>query len=259
MTQTSEPCVAATPAAPPRSLLERARRFLGRLGPVGPLAVAASALPGVGALVLYGRLAFIAEWLRGHPFLGPVACAGAFAVAGGVALVPTYALSALCGWSFGWRVGLAATLCGFVAAALVGYVVGRAVDGGRTLAAVAEMPRWRAIRAALATGGFGKEVLVVALVRLAPAAPFSLTNVIMAAAQVRPLPYALGTLCGMAPRTAVLVYAASRLSRVDAPLAEEPWLIAGGAIATVAVVTALGWLAKKGLAQVTTTPPPATQ
>lgn len=178
-------------------------------------------------------------------------CAGAFAVAGGVALVPTYALSALCGWCFGFSVGLTATLSGFLAAALVGYLIGRAADGGRTLAAVSDMPKWRAIGAALACGGFGKKVLVISLVRLAPVAPFSLTNLSMAAAQVKPLPYAIGTVCGMLPRTAILVFAASRLSSVDAPLAQEPWLIAAGALATVGVVIALGWIAKKGLAQVT--------
>ena len=45
--------------------------------------------------------------------------------------------------------------------------------------------------------------------------------------------------------------AASRLSSVDAPLRREPWLIAAGALATGGVVIALGWIAKKGLAQIT--------
>ena len=251
MNQPSEPCLAATSTATPLSLVRRTRRFFSRLGPVGPLALGASVLPGLGSLLLYGRLGVVAPWLREHSFIGPVLCACAFGVAGGVALVPTYALSALCGWCFGFRVGLTATLGGFLAAALVGYVIGRVADGGRTLAAVGEMPKWRAVRASLASGGFGKEVLVVALVRLAPVAPFSLTNLVMAAAQVRPLAYATGTVCGMAPRTAVLVFAASRLSSVDEPLAQEPWLLAAGALATVVVVMALGWIAKKGLAQVT--------
>jgi uncharacterized membrane protein YdjX (TVP38/TMEM64 family) len=180
MIQTSESSLVATPAARRPSLFRRASSLLARLGRLGPLAIAASVLPGVGALVLYGRLGVIAPWLRDHPSLGPFLCAGAFAMAGGAALVPTYALSALCGWSFGFPVGLAATLCGFVAAALVGYVLGRVTDGGRTL--LAEMPKWRAIREALATGGFGKEVLVITL---APVAPFALSNVVMAAVRVR--------------------------------------------------------------------------
>lgn len=254
MIGSSDPVLVATPTKARPSLLARAYHFLRRLGPVGPLAVAASVLPGVGGLVLYGRLGVVAPWLRDHPSVGPVACAAAFAVAGGVALVPTYAMSALCGWSFGFAVGLTATLIGFLSAALVGYALGRAADGGRVLSVLGGMPKWRAIREALATGGFGKEVLVVGLVRLAPVAPFSLTNLVMAAAQVRLMPYALGTVLGMAPRTAVLVYAASRLATADDPLAEEPWLLAAGAVATVAVVLALGWVGKKGLAQVAAAP-----
>jgi uncharacterized membrane protein YdjX (TVP38/TMEM64 family) len=97
-------------------------------------------------------------------------------LAGGVALIPTYAMSALCGWSFGFPVGLTATLCGFVAAALVGFLLGRLADGGHALALMDEKPTWRAIRAALATGGFGKEVLVVALVRQRRQAKHSLES-----------------------------------------------------------------------------------
>lgn len=246
-----EPALAGGKTATRPTLLRRGYQFLRRLGRVGPLALAATALPGIGSLVLYGRLGIVAPWLRDHPLGGTLICAGTFALAGGVALVPTYALSALCGWCFGFPIGLMATLCGFLAAALVGYVIGGAADGGRTLAAVSEMPKWRAIGSALACGGFGRNVLVISLVRLAPVAPFSLTNLLMAAVRVQPLPYAIGTVCGMLPRTVIVVFAASRLSSVDAPLAQQPWLIAAGALATVAVVIALGWIAKKGLAQVT--------
>ena len=252
----SESCVAATAkGASPTSLLGRGYDILRRLGRVAPLAVAASVLPGVGGLVLYGRLGALAPWLRDHPTAGPVVCAAVFAVAGGLALVPTYAMSVVCGWSFGFGAGLTATLVGFLLAALLGYALGRAADGGRVLTLISRVPKWRAVHEALATGGFGKEVLVVSLVRLAPIAPFSLTNVVMAGAQVRPLPYALGTLLGMTPRTAVLVYAASRVASVDTPVAEQPWLLAIGAAATILVVLALGWIGKKGLTRVTSEAP----
>lgn len=255
MIGSSDTSLVAAPTKVRPSLLARAYQFVRRLGPVGPLAVAASVLPGVGGLVLYGRLGVVAPWLRDHPSVGPVLCAGVFALAGGVALVPTYAMSVLCGWAFGIGVGLTATLTGFLSAALVGYALGRAADGGRVLSVVGGMPKWRAVRDALASGGFGKEVLVIGLVRLAPVAPFSLTNLVMAAAQVRALPYAIGTVLGMAPRTAVLVFAASRVATADAPLAEEPWLLAAGAVATAAVVLTLGWIGKKGLAQVAAAAP----
>ena len=247
----ANPQTALVAAANPTSLTSRAFRTLRKLGPTGVVALAACVLPGTGALLLYGRLGVLASWLRDHAVAGPVACVGIFAVAGGIALVPTYAMSALCGWCFGFGVGLTATMFGFISAALVGYTLSRSIDSGRALKTVNEMPRWRTLRAALVTGRLSKLVLVVALVRLAPAAPFSLTNVLMSAAQVPVAPYAFGTALGMLPRTAVLVFAASKLNNVDAPLAGEPWLLAGGAVVTVAVVVALGWIGKKGLAQLT--------
>ncbi len=249
--ENSAPCIAVTSTAVPLSRPRRAFRFLRRLGPAGLLAVAVSVLPGIGALVIYGRLGVIAPWLRSHPLVGPALCAGGFALAGGVALVPTYALSTLCGWSFGFPVGLTASLGGFLAAALVGYVLARAADGGRVMALVSESPTWQAVHAAVTAGGFAKVLLVVSLVRLAPIAPFSLTNVTMAAIRVPPFAYGVGTVLGMAPRTAILVFVASRLTNVDAPLDQEPWLLAAGAALTIAVMAMLGWIGKKGLTRVT--------
>ena len=98
---TTEPEAVPDRDPKPRSALARVVRFVRDLGPMAPLAAVAAALPGVGALVLYGRLGPIAAWLREHPSAGPIVCAAAFGIAGGVALVPTYALSALSGWSFG--------------------------------------------------------------------------------------------------------------------------------------------------------------
>lgn len=231
--------------------MQRAMQHWHRLGRMGPIAIAAAVLPGVGALALYGRLSTAAPWLREHPAIGPFICAITFGLVGGVALAPSYALSALCGWSFGFKVGLIATLGGFLLAAMVGYLLGGAIDGGRLTNMLSAMPRAQAVRTALTTGHIGKVVLVVALLRVAPVAPFSLSNLAMAAAQVPMVPYALGTLIGMSPRTAVVVYAVSRLSDVDAPLEQEPWLLVSGAIVTIIVVWAIGWIGKKGLAQVT--------
>jgi uncharacterized membrane protein YdjX (TVP38/TMEM64 family) len=211
----------------------------------------------VGAFLLYGRLGVVAPWLRENPLIGPVICAAAFGLAGGVALVPTYALSALCGWSFGFWIGLAGALSGFLLAAMVGYFLGRAVDAGRVNAALAEKPKAQAVQTALASRSVGKVLLVVTLVRLAPISPFSLTNLILAAAQVRPVPYAMGTLLGMAPRTAVVVYAASHLSSVDAPMAQSPWWYITGALATIMAVAILTWIGKAALARVTAAAPSA--
>ena len=226
-------------------------RFLRRIGPAGPLAVAASCMPGVGALFVYHRLGPAAAWLRDHAQVGPVVCAATFGLLGGFALLPTYALSLVCGWSFGFGAGLVATLAGFVAAALVGYALARVADRGRVLAVVNESPKFRPVHRALARGSFVKVVGTVALVRLAPFAPFSLTNLAMAAIGVHPLPYAVGTLVGMAPRTALLVYTASRLSSVEASPAEDPSLYAAWTAAAVVATVTLGWMGKKALERAT--------
>ncbi len=253
MSQIDEPILGVSGGVEPRSVVRRVVDKLKRLGATAPMAVVAAVLPGAGALVLYGHLSSVANWLMDRPMTGPVMCAAGFAVAGGVALVPTYAMSALCGWTFGVPVGLAATLTGFVAAAMVGYFIGQRIDGGKTLAIIGENQQWKAVHAAMTTGGFGKQSLVVTLLRLAPVAPFSLSNLVMAAAQVRPMPYALGTLLGMLPRTAIVVWAASQLNSPDTPLANDPWLIGAGVVVTIFVMIALGWIGKAGLKQFTQT------
>ena len=98
-------------------MCRRVLRLLWRVGPAGPLAVAASVMPGIGAVALYHRLGPAAAWLREHAHAGPVVCAAAFGLIGGVALLPTCALSVVCGWAFGFGPGLVTTLTGFLGAA----------------------------------------------------------------------------------------------------------------------------------------------
>ena len=235
-----------------RTWLRRVWALLRRLGPTGPVAVAAAALPALGGLALYGRLHLIGPWLRDRPAVGPFAAAAAFTLLGGVALAPTYAMSALCGWSFGFAVGLATTLAGFVSAACVAYGIGRSIDRGRVARLLSESPRWGRVYDGLVTGGSaGRLVLLVALVRLAPVAPFSLTNLLMSAARVPLAPFATGTLLGMAPRTALIVWAASRLSSADATPTEQPWLFATAVAATAVAAAGIGVIGKRALDRVT--------
>ena len=232
------------------SRLRRALRTFRRLGPAGLLALAATALPAVGALVLYSRLSMIAAWTLEHSLAGPVASAGIFAVLGGAALVPTYALSVLSGWSFGVRVGVTCALAGFLGAALLANFLIRLADRGRVMRVVEESAKWRAVHAAMLRGSVAKVTLIVALVRLAHFAPFSLTNLALSSMRV-PLPaYALGTVLGMAPRTFFIVFTASRLASLDVIPAEQPWVVAGSVLLTAAVCVVLGLIARRALSGV---------
>src|SRR4051812_32402665 len=100
------PAATATATAKPpagfATATARCRDLTRRLGPVGPLAIVTAVLPVIGGIVLYGRLSALAAWLRSGAAAAPLLCVLLFAVTGGLAVVPTYAMSVLCGWAFGF-------------------------------------------------------------------------------------------------------------------------------------------------------------
>lgn len=231
---------------------EKVKGVLRRLGPAGPMAVVASTLPPLGGFVLVGTVTKVAPWLREHGALGPVLYAGAFVVLAGLAVIPTYATSVVGGWAFGFRVGFVAAMAGFVGAALLAYVVGRKGAGDRVIRMIEEKPKWRAVHQSLLGSGFGKSLLVVTLLRLPPTSPFAVLNLLLAATRVNLTAYVLGTLIGMSPRTAVVVYAAAGFSQLDfEQQAGQAWMFVAGIVVTVVVIFILGSLAHRAVEHVT--------
>ena len=230
------------------------RHVLRRLGPSGALAAITALFPLLGGAALYGRLGDLAAWLRSGAGAAPLLCVAVFALAGGVAIMPTYAMSVVCGWAFGFTVGLGTTLCCFLGAALISYAIAAAADRGRTMDLISEVPQWRAMHRALARGTSAKLTAVVALIRLAPVTPFSLTSTAMGAFRVPLLPYLAGTLLGMAPRAVVVTYFASQLSPSSAmtssPLGSGPWFLLLALATTVTCVCGMAWLGRRGLARI---------
>ena len=181
----------------------------------------------------------------------PLLCVAFFAATGGLAVLPTYAMSVVCGWAFGFSVGLAATLCSILGAALIGYALAAIADGGRVMAVVHESPKWRGVHSALASGGAAKVTAVVALVRLAPVTPFCLTSTVMAALRVPLLPYAIGTLLGMAPRAVLVTFFASRMMDGDRSVQNGPWFWSAALTTTLACIWSLAWVGRHALARLT--------
>jgi uncharacterized membrane protein YdjX (TVP38/TMEM64 family) len=252
-TPDDSPDAAQTPgdraALPPTGNMGSARRlarFIRRLGPAGPLALVAATLPTVSAVFLLGTLTVLAPLLRRTP-MAPALCVAAFTVAGGLSLLPTYALSVVAGWSFGFPVGFAVSMGGILGASLVAYGVAQRASGQRFLAMIDENPNWRAVHLALLGGGYWRAVMIIVLLRMAPFPPFSITNLVMGAAHVKVSRFTLGTLLGMAPNAAIIAGAAAGLEQVSFRAAEQPWLIAGGVAAMVAVITVIGRLARRAL------------
>lgn len=216
-TPTSPPHTDAENAAPPLVPAHHSSgvEIIKRLGPTSFLAAGALFLPPLGSIALFATMGTTGPWLKSHGEFGIAMYILAFALLGGFALLPTYAQSALGGFAFGISIGIPAALMGFVGGAMIGYEIARRASGDRVMKLLNEKPKWRAVRDALAGPldekgaakghSFLKTTGLVALLRLPPNSPFALTNLVMASVQVPRLPYLLGTLLGMAPRTAAAV------------------------------------------------------
>jgi uncharacterized membrane protein YdjX (TVP38/TMEM64 family) len=224
--------------------------WLRRLGPIGPLATLSIAIPPVSGILLIGTVHQVGPWLKSHEVLGLLLYIGAFTLLGGLALLPTYAQSLLGGWAFGVVAGFGAAIIGFGGASLVGYAIARRVAGTRVEHLIAEHGRWSALHRALLGSGFWKAFTVVALLRLPPNSPFAASNVAMAALGVPLLPFVLGTLVGLSPRTAIVVYAGAGLSALDFANPQQAGWFLGSLLVTLMVVVAIGWMANRALKRV---------
>jgi len=180
------------------------RRPLAGLGTTGALAVAWAAFPALLGFLLLANIDGAAQWLNAHGAIAPAIYALAFMIAAGLGLLPTYAQAVLGGWVFGFALGFPLALLGFTGGSIIGYFVTRLVSRDRVQNAIAHHPRAAVIRKALLGGSFLKTLGLITLVRVPPNSPFSLTNLALAGAGTPLRLYTLGTLLGMAPRTAIV-------------------------------------------------------
>ncbi len=214
---------------------------------LAPLAIVSLVLPPLGAVFLLGHLTTLGPWLQTRGTTGVAVYIASFAVLAGLALMPTYAPAILGGWAFGDRIGLPAALAGFVIASAINYAWAGRLSGSPAARLLAERPAWLAVRDALVGRSWWKTVLVVTLIRLPPNSPFALSNATLAAARVPIGAYLVGTLIGLAPRTAVAVRAGAHLSALDFSQRDA----FGSAVVAIGlsllVLGVLGWLARRAL------------
>jgi uncharacterized membrane protein YdjX (TVP38/TMEM64 family) len=231
-------------SAPPTATIGGVVRQLGSLS---VLAIIACTLPPIGGFALLAYREPAAEWLLSHQQLGLVLYIAAFVAAAGLALLPTHITALMGGYAFRFALGFPAAMAGFVGAAALGYVVARTVAGDRALRVIAEHPRARAIHKSLLGVGYWRTLLTITLLRLPPNSPFALTNLVLAATRVPLSAYLLGTLLGMAPRTAAMIYVGAHLkdlSETGAPW----WYFWAGVALTLLVLAMIGHFVNQALA-----------
>lgn len=221
-------------------------------------------VPGLLGFWLLAEIRSIGEWLVvlpgpeivDIPVLALLAYIVFFAVTSGIGILPTYAQAILGGWIFGFALGTPAALLGFTGGGLIGWVVCRLVSSDEVTHWIDRNQKWGAVRRAFVSENRWRTLGIVTLIRLPPNSPFAFTNLAMAAGGVRILPYLLGTIIGMTPRTAIacaLAASAAATGSVDIQtfVKDQGWwpLIAGIVILVIALAI-LSHIANRAIARV---------
>ena len=229
-----------------------------RLGPASVLGVFAGVAPVAGSVVLFVYISSISNWLHSLHGMGVFVYAGAFAVLSGLSLLPTYAQAALGGFVVGVAWGIPAALLGFVGGAAIAYEIARLASGDRVDQLLHEHRKWQLVRDALLGEGFLKTLGIISLLRLPPNSPFAITNLVLSAFKVPRSGYLLGTLLGMAPRTAAAVIigaGVSEFTKDSVDKAVPQWLWYAGIALIILVVYIIGTIADRALQRATSSGP----
>ncbi len=229
---------------------------LGRLTPMG---LVAAFLPMIGSAVLIAFLLPIGAWLRGNWYGGIVVVLVGIVVFCGLALLPTNVIGILCGWAFGFPLGLLILISGTIGASIVSFIINSRISGDQLPTVLEEKPRLRAIHTALLREDIWSTTLIVFLLRLSVIMPFALTNLLLAASRVNLRAYITGTALGHLPRAAAVAFVGSGLSELNLADTRDTKIFLAGVIATIASMIVIGILSRKALERVTDTDGDAVQ
>jgi uncharacterized membrane protein YdjX (TVP38/TMEM64 family) len=197
-------------------------------------------------------LASFEAWIQGMGAAGMVLYGAVYVVAV-VLFVPGLPLTLGAGFLFGfWRALVLVSIASTIAAALA-FLIARyfARDSVEKLART--NPRFAAIDRAIGKEGWK----VVALLRLSPLVPFSLSNYLYGLTPVKLLPYVATSWVAMMPATVLYVYLGAAGRTLEEKTQRSPWewaLLGLGFAATVAVTVLLTRVARRELARARVSP-----
>ena len=197
-------------------------------------------------------LAFVA-WIRDAGTTGMAVFVLAYIVAC-ILLLPGLILTLGAGFAYGVAVGIPLVWVSANLGAAAAFLLGRTLARDRIAARVSGNPKFAAIDRAV-----GREGLkIVLLTRLSPAFPFNLLNYAYGLTRVTFRDYAVGSLVGMVPGTAMYVYLGSLITSVTQLASGAPaggtakqlltWL---GFAATAAVTVVITRIARRALDEAT--------
>jgi uncharacterized membrane protein YdjX (TVP38/TMEM64 family) len=174
---------------------------------------------------------------------------GAVYVASALLFVPGSLLTIGAGLVFGLGWGTVIVSAASTTTAALAFLVARHLARARVEALARRHPRFEAIDRAIADKGWK----VVALLRLSPVVPFSLSNYLYGLTPVRFVPYVVTSWAAMLPATLVYVWlgaaggAAAAAGRGEGRSVAEWALLAAGLAATAGVTVLLARTARREL------------
>jgi uncharacterized membrane protein YdjX (TVP38/TMEM64 family) len=207
------------------------------------------------AIVVAARLLPIGEWLRSfQEWVKDMGAAGiilygAAYVAAVVLFVPGIVLTLGAGFLFGLGKGIIVVSIASTIAAALAFLIARYFARASVERLAKKDARFEAIDRAIGKEGWK----VVALLRLSPLVPFSLSNYLYGLTSVRFWPYVATSWAAMLPATVLYVYLGAAGRTIGEGSRRSPWewaLLAVGLAATAAVTVLLTRVAKRELARV---------
>ena len=162
---------------------------------------------------------------------------GAVYVVAVLLFVPGIVLTLGAGFLFGLGWGIVLVSVASTIAAALAFLIARYLARGAVERLARNSPKFAAIDRAIGKEGWK----VVALLRLSPLVPFSLSNYLYGLTSVRLGPYVATSWAAMLPATVLYVYlgAAGRTIGEKAPHSPWEWIFLGAGLASTVVVTAL--------------------
>lgn len=234
-----------------RRKISEAWRVLRELDRVATLSAATAIVPIVNSTLLLVFAPAAGNWLRANWQIGMFAYVLFAWLACGFALLPTNVIGILCGWAFGFPLGICLHILAIVGASLISSSVLSPLVGDNLQKFLAHHEKAQILHKTLLGKNFKRTTLVITLLRLSPAMPFALTNLLMTAARVPLAAFLLGTFVGMLPRSAAVVFFGAGLSELNFNEPFNVWTFAFGFVATLISVIVISYFSKQALAKMT--------
>lgn len=220
-------------------------QFSKELGPLAPLILFTIVMPIFGTMLLVSTLSTWFPWLESlQSSIIPVYVALTIFLAG-LSLLPTHATSLIGGMLFGFVEGSMYALCAVVGASYLGFILISLLVKETTYKAILKHPRAANVHKELLKKGHLKAVWLVSLIRLSPVMPFAATNVLLAAAKVKPVHFLVGSFIGLAPRVIIVATAGAGLAELDLSQGSNIGLAILGGVATVLLIFYVGLIFKR--------------